>query len=69
MVDRRGGYRVLVRRSGGKRPLGRRRLGWEDTAETGYSETWDREMDRIDLAWDRDKWWAVVDTVMNIRVQ
>ena len=27
-----------------------------------------RGMDWIDLAWDRDRWWAVVNVVMNIRV-
>jgi hypothetical protein len=28
--DRRGAYRVLVRKSEGKRPLGRHRPRWED---------------------------------------
>jgi len=30
MGNRRGAYRVLVRRSGGRRPLGRPRRRWED---------------------------------------
>jgi len=34
MVDRRDAYKVLVRRSGRKIPLGRPRRGWEDTTKT-----------------------------------
>jgi hypothetical protein len=29
---------------------------------------WDGGMDWIDLAQDRDRWWAVVNEVMNLRV-
>jgi hypothetical protein len=63
-VERRGVYRVLVGKSEGKRPHGRPRRRWQDNLqEVGWGS-----MDWIDLAQDRDMWWAVVNAVMNIRV-
>jgi len=29
---------------------------------------WDGEMDWIDLAQDKDRWWALVNAVMNLRL-
>jgi hypothetical protein len=29
---------------------------------------WDGNMDWIELAWDRDRWWAIVNAVMNLHV-
>jgi hypothetical protein len=31
-------------------------------------EKWDGDMDRINLAQGRDKWWALVNAVINLRV-
>jgi hypothetical protein len=35
---RRGAYRVLVRRTEGKRPLGKTRLRWEDNIKMNFQE-------------------------------
>jgi len=64
MRDRKGAYRVLVGRPDGKRPLGRHRLRWEDIKMDLQEDGWG---DWIDLAWDRDRWWVLVNTVMNLR--
>jgi hypothetical protein len=62
-------YRVLFRNPEGKRPLGRPRRKWEDNVGTDLEDMgWD-SMDWIDLAEDRDQWHAIVNTVMNIRLQ
>ena len=51
----------------GKRPLGRPRLRCEDNIKMGLQEVrWD--MDWIELVQDRDRWWALVNAVMNLRV-
>jgi len=65
---RRGVYRVLVRKPEGKRPLGRPRCRWEDNIKIDLQEVIFCGMDWIDLAQDRDKWWALVKAVMTFRV-
>jgi hypothetical protein len=64
---RRGVYRVLVVKSEGKRPLGRPRRGWEDNIKMDLQEVGCGGMDWIELAQDRDRWRALVNTVMNLR--
>jgi hypothetical protein len=68
MGDRRGVYRVLVGKPYGDRPLGRRRRRWEDNSKMDLQEVECGGMDWIELAQDRDRWWALVNAVMNIRV-
>jgi hypothetical protein len=66
--DRRGSYRVLVGGHEGKRPFGRFRHRCGDNIKTDLQEVeWDG-MAWIDMAQDRDRWRAVVNTVMNLRV-
>jgi len=57
-----------VRKSEGKRPLGRLRRRWEDNIKTYLQEVGCGGMDWIDLAQDRDRWRALVNLVVNLRV-
>jgi len=68
MGERRGIYRVLVGKPEGKRPLGRPRCKWEDNIKMDLWEVGCGGMDWIDMAQDRDRWWALVNVVMNVRV-
>jgi len=61
-------YRVLVRKPEGKKPLGRPRRRWEDNIKVGPQEVGCGGMDWIDQAQDRDRWRAMVNAVMNLRV-
>ena len=61
-------YRVLVGRPEGKRPLGRPRRSWEDNIKMDLQEVGGGCGDWIELAQDRDRWRALVSTVMNLRV-
>jgi hypothetical protein len=49
-----------VRKSEGKRPLGRLRLRWEDNIKMDLQEVECEGMDWIELAEHRDRWWALV---------
>jgi len=68
MGERRGVYRVLVGKPEGKRPLGRPRRRWEDNIKMGLQEVGCGGVDWIELAQDRDRWRALVNAVMNLRV-
>jgi hypothetical protein len=66
--ERRGTYRALVEKPEGRRPLGRPRRRWEDNIKMDLREVGWGGMDWINLAQDRDRWRAVVNAVMNLRV-
>jgi hypothetical protein len=66
--DRRGVYKVLVEKPEGKRPLGRPKRRWQDNIKKDLQEVGCGDMDWIDLAQDRDRWRALVNVVMNLRV-
>jgi len=68
MGVRRSVYRVLVGKPERKRPLGRPRHRWEDNIRMDLQEVVCRGMDWIDLAQDRDRWRALVNAVMTLRV-
>jgi hypothetical protein len=60
--------KILVGKSKGKRPLGRRRNRWKDNIHMNLREIGLEDVDWIHLAQDRDQWRALVNTVMNLRV-
>jgi len=64
----RNAYNILARKPEGKSPLGRHRRRWEDNIKIDLRETEWEGVDWIDLAQDRDQWWAHVNTVMNLCV-
>jgi hypothetical protein len=66
MGEKRGVYRVSVRKPEGKRQFGRRR--WEDNIKMDLQEVGFGGMDWIVLAQDRDRWRELVNAVMNLRV-
>jgi len=68
IVEGRGVYRVLVGKPEGERPLGRPRRRWEDNINIDLQEVEGGCEDWMELAQDRDRWRALVSTVMNFRV-
>jgi hypothetical protein len=61
--ERRGVCRVLVKKPEENRPLGRPRNRWENNIKIDLQE---RDKDWIELAQDRDRLLAIVNTVMNL---
>ena len=68
MGEGRGVHRVLVGKPEGKRALGRPRRRWEDNIKMDLQEVGGDCGDWMELAQVRDRWSALVSTVMNIRV-
>jgi len=64
----RGVHRVLVGKPEGKRPLGRPRLRWKDNIKMDLQEVVGGFGDWMELVQDRDRWRALVNTVMNLQV-
>ena len=66
--DRRSTYGILVGLSERNRPIGRPRRRSEDNIRVGLREGCWGGVDWIILAQDRDRWRALVNAVMNLRV-
>jgi hypothetical protein len=61
-------YRILVGKFEGKKPFGRPRLRWKDNIKMYLQEVGCGVMDWIELAQERDRWLALVNAVINLRV-
>jgi len=68
MGERRGVYNGLVGKPEVKRPLVRLRSRWEDNIKMELQEVGCVSMDWVELVQDRDRWRALVNAVMNLRV-
>jgi hypothetical protein len=68
MGGQRRAYRILVGRPEGRQPLGRPRRRWKDNIKMYLQDVVGWGMEWIEPAQDRDRWWAVVNAVMNLRV-
>jgi hypothetical protein len=67
MGEERNVYRVLMGKPEGKGLLGRPRRKWEDGIRMYLRDIGWRSADWIQLAHDRDRWPALVNTLMNLR--
>jgi hypothetical protein len=68
MGEVRGAYNILVGRPEGRRPLGRPRHRWEDNIKIDLGEIVSGDVDWIHWAQDRDRWRALMNALMNLRV-
>jgi hypothetical protein len=68
MGKTRNAYRLVVRRPEEKRPLGRQRRRWVDNIKMDLEEVGWGDVDWIGLAQGRDRWRALVNSVLNLRV-
>ena len=68
MEEGRGVHKALLGKPEGKRPLGKPRRRWEDNIKLDIQEVGRGCGERMELAQDRDRWRALVSTVMNFGV-
>jgi hypothetical protein len=68
MGEKRNTYRLLVGNPEGRRPLGRPRRRWLDNIRTDLVEVGWGHVAWTGLAQDRNKWRALVNSVLNLRV-
>jgi hypothetical protein len=68
MGEKRNAYRLLVGKPYRKRPLGRPNRRWVDHIRMNLGEVEWGDVDWIGLAKDRNRWRALVNSVLNQRV-
>jgi hypothetical protein len=66
--ERKNAYRLLVGKPKGKRPLGRPRRRWINNIRVDLGEVGWSDVDWIGLAQDRNRWRALVNAALNLRV-
>jgi hypothetical protein len=66
--EKRNAYRLLVGKPEGKGPLGRPRRRWVDNIRMDLVEVGWGDVDWIGLALDRNRWRALVNSVLDLRV-
>jgi predicted small integral membrane protein len=68
MGEKRNSYRLLVGKPEGKRPLGRLKCRWMDNIRMDLVEVAWGDVNWIGLAQDRNRWRALVNSILNLRV-
>jgi hypothetical protein len=68
MGEKRNAYGLLVGKPEGKRPLGRPRRRWVDNIRMDLGEVEWGDVDWTGLGQDRNRWRALVNSVLNLRV-
>jgi hypothetical protein len=68
MGEKRNAYRLLVGKPEGRRPLGRQTRRWLDNIGMDLVKVGWGEVDWIGVAQDRDRWSALVNWVLDLRV-
>jgi hypothetical protein len=68
LEQKRNAYRLFMGKPEGKRPLGRPRRRWVDNIRMDLGEVGRGDVDWIGLAKDRNRWRALVNSVLNLRV-
>jgi hypothetical protein len=68
MGERRNAYSLLVGKPEGRRPLRRPRRRWVDNIRMELGEVGWSDVDWVGLAQDRDRWRALVNSVLNLQV-
>jgi hypothetical protein len=68
MGEKRNAYRLLVGKPEGRRPLGRLRRRWVDNIRMDLVEVGWGDVHWIGLAQDRDRWGALVNSLLNLMV-
>jgi hypothetical protein len=68
MREKRNAYRILVGKPEGRRQLGRPRRKWVDNIRMDLGEVEWGDVDWIGLAQDKNRWRALVNSVLNLRV-
>jgi hypothetical protein len=66
--DKRNAYRLFLGKQEGNRPLGKPRRRWVDNIRMDLGEVGWGDVDWIGLVQDRNRWRAVVNSVLNLRV-